>query len=246
MMVHFITEQFFRLRSCVLVKEAFPLRFQDRQLPSKSTIERNLLKYQRHATSLNRNKGNSGRRTVKSKQNIEAVRNQFEGNHHATARRNGAGLSKSSFNRITKRELHFHPDQMQPPRELQENEFQRRLKFYKWFVIEVFVFLQTSSSRMLSSFAMNGRVNTWNVREYELQGHLPPFNYDGNEFREKLVVRGGVCGNGLLLEPFFIEGNLTGAKYQVFPALMEAFHHHGNHFLRLWWAQEGFPPIDVL
>ena len=238
MMVHLTTEhrvlvveKFFRLRSYVLVKEAFALRFPDRQLPSKSTIERNVLKYQRDETSLYRNKGNSGRkRTVRSEQNIEAVRNQLEVDPHVTARRNGLGLSKSTFNRITEPELHFHPYRIQRRHEFQEIYFQRRINFCNWFVDRCrdFRFLANFVISDEGLFAMNGRVNTWKVREYGLQGHPPPFNYDRNESRGKLVVWGGMCGNGLLLEPFFIEGNLTGS--------------FSSPVLRLWWAQDGAPP----
>ena len=58
-----------------------------------------------------------------------------------------------------------------------------------------------------------------------------------------------MCGNGLLFGPLFIEGKLTGAKYQdllveqVFPALMERFADQfgDNKFMHLWWAQHGAP-----
>ena len=68
----FVVEKFFRLRSYLLIKEAFVLRFPDRQLPSKLTIEINV----RNIDETVRERG----RTVRSEKNIEAVRNQLKGN----------------------------------------------------------------------------------------------------------------------------------------------------------------------
>ena len=57
------------------------------------------------------------------------------------------------------------------------------------------------------------------------------------------MVWGGMCGNGLLVGPWFIEGNLTGAKYQdllfeqVFPVLEHfAYQFDDNKFMHLWCA----------
>ena len=77
-------------------------------MPSKSTIESNVKKYRNHATSLNRNKENSGRkRSARTVEYIGAVRALLERNPRVCARDNGL-LTKSSFNRITKRDLKFH------------------------------------------------------------------------------------------------------------------------------------------
>ena len=77
-----------------------------------------------------------------------------------------------------------------------------------------------------AGFWMNGKVVTLNVREYAPVGH-PEFNYDVNFSREKVNVWAGLCGNGLLLGPFFFERNLNGIGYlqilneQVIPELIE-------------------------
>ena len=54
-----------------------------------------------------------------------------------------------------------------------------------------------------ASFAMNGRVNTQNVRCYAPSGEAPNFRFEKNDSREKIMVWGGVCGNGVLFGPFF-------------------------------------------
>ena len=86
----FVVETYLRTNSYIRVKQAFAERFGDREPPSKSTIDRNVRKYRNHGTSLNRNKGNSGRRrTATSRENIEAVRHLLEENPNVSSRRNG-------------------------------------------------------------------------------------------------------------------------------------------------------------
>ena len=110
----------------IFVKEAFLDKFPERAVPSKSTIERNVKKYRNHATSLNRNKENSGRkRSARTVENIEAVRALLEHNPRVCARDDGL-LTKSSFNRITKRDPKFQPYHMYIRHELKDNDFQRR------------------------------------------------------------------------------------------------------------------------
>ena len=74
-------------RSPHAVQEAFMQQFPDRQPPSKTTIWRNVIKYERKGTCLNCNKGNSGRRrSVRTGENIELVRNTLEQHPHVTTR----------------------------------------------------------------------------------------------------------------------------------------------------------------
>ncbi|CAH1786147.1 unnamed protein product, partial [Owenia fusiformis] len=82
--------------------------------PARSTILRNVRKYQEAGTSLNLNKGNSGRRrTGRSEENVERVRTRLHENPRDTsARRNGIGLPQATFNRITRLDLRWHPYQM--------------------------------------------------------------------------------------------------------------------------------------
>ena len=76
---------------------------------------------------------------------------------------------------------------------------------------------------------MNGKVTTHNVRQYAPKGNPPEFNYDVDFSREKLNVWAGLCGNGLLLGPFFFENNMNGNGYlqilneHMIPELMENF-----------------------
>ena len=84
----FIVINYTRTQSTTEVRNAFQQRFPDRNPPSPSTILSNVRKYSNAGKSLNLNKGNSGRRrTIRTAQNIDAVRYLLQQNPHVNARR---------------------------------------------------------------------------------------------------------------------------------------------------------------
>ena len=97
---------------------------------------------------------------------------------------------------------------------------------------------------------MNGRVNTQNVRRYAPGGNQPEFSFDVNESREKVSVWAGMLVNGVVIGPFFLEGNVNGHTYlellneRVLPALLRHFQDQfvNGRFQRIWCAQDGAPP----
>jgi hypothetical protein len=99
-----------------------------------------------------------------------------------------------------------------------------------------------------AAFAMNGQVNTHNVREYAVAGQPPEFNYEVNISQEKLTVWIGLCGSGQIIGPFFFERNVTGQIYlqminnDVVPQLQQHFQRQiEGVFRNLWWVQDGAP-----
>jgi hypothetical protein len=52
-----------------------------------------------------------------------------------------------------------------------------------------------------AGFAMNGKVNTQNVREYAPVGQAPKFNFEVIISREKLTIWIRLCGNGQNIGP---------------------------------------------
>ena len=253
----FVVRKYYETGSYIEVQEAFRGRFPNRDPPVKATIWKNVTKYEKSGTSLNLNKGNSGRRrTATSVQNLDAVRVLLENNPNISARRNDSGLSRASFNRITKTDLRWYPYSIKVRHALQENDFRRRLHFSNWFVEQCrnLRFLPNIVISDEAAFAMNGKVNTRNVRQYAPAGNPPPFNFERNASRAKVNVWTGICGNGVLLGPFFIEGNLDGISdynlliERVFPPLMANFRDQfdDDHFLRLWWVQDGAPAHTLL
>ena len=99
----FVVTNFIRMQNVREVQDAFRLRFPDRNPPLRNTIVDNVTNYQNTGTSLNRNKGKSGRRrTGRSEENIAAVRELLEENPHVSSRRNPVAVMQSTFNRITR------------------------------------------------------------------------------------------------------------------------------------------------
>lgn len=143
-----------RTGSLIQIRNAFGEQFPDRPLPAKSTIWKNVVKYQQHGTSLNRNRGNSGRRhTGRSHANVEAVRQMDRRNF--SARRNPLGLPPATFNRITRLDLHWHPYKMQIRHKLLPGDLPRRLQFCEWLVGRPEGFLRNLVIGDEAAFAMS-------------------------------------------------------------------------------------------
>ena len=113
------------------MQDAFRLKFPDRNPPLRNTVLDNVSKYQNTETSLNRNKGNSGRRRTGriSEENLAAVRELLEENPHVSSRRNPVAVTQSTFNRITRLDLPWHPYRMHVRHELLDTDWPRRLRF---------------------------------------------------------------------------------------------------------------------
>ena len=70
----FVAKTYYETKKYTDVINSFRQRFPGQNVPNKTTIWRNVHKYETHATSLNRNPKNSGRRkTRRSNKNIDAV-----------------------------------------------------------------------------------------------------------------------------------------------------------------------------
>ena len=249
----FIVKSYYKCRSYKRTREAFRNRFQDRQPPAPKTIWANVDKYEKHGTSLNRNKQNSGRRrSARSEANIRAVAQRLaEHPRNTSARRNGVGISSATFNRITRLDLHQHPYRMNTRHQLVPQDFDLRLQFAGWLINRCERnknFLRSMVIGDEAAFALNGQVNTRNVREYAPARQPPAFNFDVNLSQQKLTVWLGLCGSGQVIGPFFFNGNVNGTNYlyminnDVLPQLQEHFEQQiRGVFRNLWWAQDCAP-----
>ena len=177
----FVVTKYHETKSYNEVREAFARRFPNRNAPPKKTIYKNVLKYQQNGTSLNLNKGRSGRRvSVRTPDNIQLVRDALNANPQMSTRRNDVPVNRRSFQRIVRQDLQWHPYRIHVRHELKQADFQRRLQFAQWFQN------QCNNPRFLynfvvgdeASFAMNGRVTTHNIRMYAPKGNPPAFNFD--------------------------------------------------------------------
>ena len=248
----FIVLNYTQTQNTTAVQNAIRPRFPDRDPPHKTTILRSVRKYSSQRTSLNLNKGNSGRRrTARIEQNIAAVRTLFEQNRcDVSARRNSAEISSSGFNRITRLDLRWHPYRMHVRHELLATDLPRRLRFAEWFIQRCRrgTFLPSIIIGDEAAFAMDGEANSHNVRQYSPKGHPPVFNFERSNSRAKLTVWAALSGNGVILGPYFFDGNVNGMAYLqslnefAFPQLVHFGNQHLEDMFRgLCWVQDGAP-----
>ena len=254
----FLVTEAARTQHVTQVVRAFRHRFPHARTPSRSTVYRNLRKYQETGTSVNCNAGRSGRpRTARTAENIAAVQEtlqqpQPQGDQRVSSRRNGLGLSQSAFNRITRQDLRLYPYQMIRRHELFPADHARRLAFCNWFLERPPRFLESLVIGDEACFCMNSSLSTHNILQYAPRGEKPvDFSYEKKDCRQKLTVWIGMIGDGTLLGPFFFQQNINGERYlqmindQIVPVLdeRERFRRQQNgRFRHLWWAQDGAPP----
>ena len=107
----FVVTTYFSTGSYVEVRRLFQRKFPGRRPPTDMTIYRNVHKYSEHGTSLNRNSAAWGRpRSGYSAENIDRVQEPLEEDPRGVVcQRNGLGLSMSTFNRIVRIDLKWHP-----------------------------------------------------------------------------------------------------------------------------------------
>ena len=87
-------------------------------------------KYSNEGTSLNMNNGRSGRRrTVRTQENIDRVRQALEINPSISTRRNDLQLTQSSVHRIICHELKWHPYKIHVQHDLKQQDFARRVRY---------------------------------------------------------------------------------------------------------------------
>ena len=94
-----LVECFLDVKSYTVVINRFRQIFQNRTPPTKRSIKKLIQKFQERGSVQNQNAGRSGRlRTTRSAPNVDQVSAALEANPRLSARRNGLGIPKSSFN----------------------------------------------------------------------------------------------------------------------------------------------------
>ncbi|KAF2368177.1 Protein of unknown function DUF4817 [Trinorchestia longiramus] len=241
----FIVEKYFQAKSFQQVIQSFQEHFPERQSPTKMTIWRNVTRYRTEGTSLNLNKGRSGRKKPgRSEENVRIVQVALTENPQIFARKSRLDVTKSTFNRIRTLDLKGHPYKMHVRNKLLDNDLPQRLNFAQWFLQRNVRFVDDIVVLDEAAFHLNGKVNNHNVRTHAPKNQPPNFNFNVGISREKVSVWIGLCGNGHVIGPYFYNNNLNGGKYldltnnRIVPRLQETL---GNRINRTWWIQDGAP-----
>ena len=119
-----------KIQNAVEVKRQWPGRWGSVPSPTKRTITKTYQTFLQEATCPDLNKGRSGRRrTARTPENIELVRESLTQHGNRSSRRNGLGSSRSSLHRIAKLYIRFHPYVMITRQELRDGDPVQRMAF---------------------------------------------------------------------------------------------------------------------
>ena len=188
---------------------------------------------------------------------MERVREELLENGVRSSRRNGLGVSQSSFVRIV-RELKFHPYILTKRQKLEIDDPARRLEFCNWLFDTVaqnpdeqplMSNLQMMSNLITSDeaiFSLNSEVNRKNVVHYAQSREGHPENHFVNykQGAGQLMVWVGLMKNGAIFGPHFIEGRLDSREYLRivrYNVIQREFNEQGIDRQRIWWQQDGAP-----
>lgn len=117
-----------------------------------------------------------------------------------SARRNGLDLPSTTFNKITRFNLRFHPYQMIKRYQQMAADYLRRQQFSHWLRAQNACFLENVIIDDGAGFSRNASVNTHNVRHYAPRGQHPlDFQFGRNDDRHKLTVWVSLMGKGNII-----------------------------------------------
>lgn len=247
-MKEFIVETHRACEDLKEVEKAFQVKFPERKVPNKETMYRYIRKFKATGSFSNGHTCKSGRkRTVRCEENIEAVLTILQNYpERFSSRKNHIGMSSSSFNRITRLDLRWHPYKIQPRVPLTGKMCKARSDFCNWFV-DYWDRDDSFSKHLvvgdLAEFSLNGFVSSRNIFEYVHR--IPPKPEQPTNPQDKVFVWSGVCGNGFILGPYFFSQAPDETMYaQMFsdltPKLTEKYK---ENFDKLWWVQDGEPTV---
>ena len=159
----FVVNTFNETKNVNTVMERF-IRTYERTLTAK-TVRRTILKFQEHRTISNRNKGNSGRLITKITAENRHVRREIEENEQFSSRRNGRGIYRTTLQRIIKNDINYFPYKSRICHEIFEVDFQRRVRFCRWFLKKHERFIEDLIVTDEAAFHMNGLINRQNKKK---------------------------------------------------------------------------------
>lgn len=170
--------EYARVNNACEVLRRWAERWGNLPAPTKRTVMKTYRKFVHEGTCLNINKGRSGRRrTARTAENIELVRQSLTENGQRSGRRNGLGLSRTTFERIVKIDIKFHPYVLIGMQKLREGDPAQRLAFCNRLVNTVACIPDFLDKLVVSGeavFSLNSEINSRNVRKYAARGNGHP------------------------------------------------------------------------
>lgn len=229
-------------KSVTLTQRRFRAHFGTRWAPSPQTIRRLHQKFAGTGCVFECKRPHA--RTVRSPQNIEAVRVALTRSPSKSTRRTSAalGISRRSVQRILQSDLILYPYKMTVAHKLTARDKERRLQFARWAIEQdQEAVLHNTWFSDEAYFYVNGVVNRQNVRFWAREP--PRVIHMKDTYGEKVCVWVAMSSHGII-GPFFFDATVTGERYldmlrnQFFPQLMSS----GLPLQTQWFMQDGARP----
>ena len=236
------------------------------RVPSKNAIRKMYAKQNKFGTVLNTNSKvspgpHSGLRPpVRTAENLDRVkavldrdrpkdRGDRDASPSSSCRRNALGISKSSWNRMTK-DLEYHPYKVHRRHELLPQDYQKRLDFCNWILTltddQLFKVVLSDEA----NFQLSGHVNSKNVVKYaptkrsnpEEGGHPENHVHDTPKFDKQIMVFCGVNVDGTFGYHTWVNHKVCGKDYHYvlqYKCLPQLRAWNGGNLDGLTWCQDG-------
>ena len=186
------------------------------------------------------------KRTVRTPENVEAVRNAVDQSPRRSAVRHAQALrlSDTTVRRILHQDLNFHPYKLMIVQELNQQDFGRRITFaetmLQMFEEDPELVIVTSDE---AHFHLNGNVNKQNFRYWSPMN--PRQLHERTVHCDRVTVSAAVAKLGVI-GPYFFEENgrsvtVNSARYvaMIRDFLVTALRRRRLNNFRIWFQQEG-------
>ena len=226
--------------------------------PTRDGAHKMLTKLTTQGTVMTTRKGNSGPKfKVRTARNIELVRRALErastrtpGQPGPSARRHTGNISKSSYNRITRKDLRLKPYKIMRLHKVTDQQTAARMKMGRLLARKPAHWYMNLCVSDEAWFTLSGHVfNRQNTVCYSPAGEGVPGQWisEAKQGDEKVMVFCLLHGSGHKFGPFFLSsGKVTQFTYKelletkVFPVMKEKLGQ--AKFRRVIWQQDGAKP----
>lgn len=227
-----------------VVRELFPAKFPDRQVPRQCTVSKLVSRFEQTGSVLPRKRTGRPKSATTEETSIDLIA-AIKVQPHSSLRQISleAGVSVGSIHTVFHK-AKFHPYKMQFHQELSDGDEDRRIEFCEWAQQQCnanAVFLNNLCMSDESQFRLTGEVNTQNCKYWSDTN--PHWMAETHTQRpEKLNVWAGIC-RGRIIGPFFLPPILNGESYlnllvhSVGPSL-DAIAGEDP----IWFQHDGAPP----
>lgn len=212
--------------------------------PSIQTIKNWVTKFEESGSTLDKKR--SGRpRTSRTEENIDVVKQSIRENPTQSTRKRSSALnlSRTSLQRILKKDLLLHPYKIQLVQELKDTDPMHRLNFAN----EMFDRFTSFNNVLFSDeahFHINGHVNKQNCRYWSCEN--PNRKHERPLHSPKVTVWAAMSAHGII-GPYFFEdsrGRAVTVDSQRYVAMIENFfapelQNFPGFNTRTWFQQDG-------